>query len=36
VAEAVNAARNSGRPSIALQVERDGARRFMAIPLRAA
>jgi serine protease Do len=36
VAEAVNAARNAGRPSIALQVERDGARRFVAIPLRAA
>jgi serine protease Do len=36
VAEAVSAAREAGRPSIALQVERDGARRFVAIPLRAA
>ncbi len=36
VTEAVNAARSAGRPSIALQVERDGARRFVAIPLRAA
>jgi len=36
VAEAVSAARSAGRPSIALQVERDGARRFVAIPLRAA
>ncbi len=35
VAEAVNAARSAGRPSIALQVERDGARRFVAIPLNA-
>ncbi|CAH0304833.1 Do family serine endopeptidase [Roseomonas sp. CECT 9278] len=36
VTEAVSAARSAGRPSIALQVERDGARRFVAIPLRAA
>ena len=36
VIEAVSAARSAGRPSIALQVERDGARRFVAIPLRAA
>jgi serine protease Do len=36
VAEAVAAARGAGRPSIALQVEREGARRFVAIPLRAA
>jgi serine protease Do len=36
VTEAVNAARSAGRPSIALQIERDGARRFVAIPLRAA
>jgi serine protease Do len=35
VAEAVRAARRAGRPSIALQVERDGARRFVAIPLNA-
>jgi serine protease Do len=35
VAEAVDAARSAGRPSIALQVERDGARRFVAIPLNA-
>jgi serine protease Do len=35
VSEAVSAARGAGRPSIALQVERDGARRFVAIPLRA-
>ncbi|WP_198369603.1 Do family serine endopeptidase [Roseomonas rosulenta] len=35
VSEAVNAARSAGRPSIALQVERDGARRFVAIPLTA-
>jgi serine protease Do len=36
VTEAVSAARSAGRPSIALQVERDGARRFVASPLRAA
>ena len=36
VAEAVAAARSAGRPSIALQVEREGARRFIALPLRAA
>ncbi len=36
VAEAVGAARSAGRPSIALQIERDGARRFVAVPLRAA
>jgi serine protease Do len=36
VSEAVAAARSAGRPSIAFQVERDGARRFVAIPLRAA
>jgi len=35
VVEAVTAARSAGRPSIALQVERDGARRFVAIPLNA-
>jgi serine protease Do len=35
VAEAVRAARRAGLPSIALQVERDGARRFVAIPLNA-
>ncbi|MBR0684008.1 Do family serine endopeptidase [Roseomonas eburnea] len=35
VAEAVSAARTAGRPSIALQVEREGARRFVAIPLNA-
>jgi serine protease Do len=36
VVEAVNAARSAGRPSIALQVERAGSRRFIALPLRAA
>ena len=36
VVEAVNAARNAGRPSIALQIERDQARSFIALPLRAA
>ncbi len=36
VVEAVTAARTAGRSSIALQVERDGARRFVAVPLRAA
>ena len=36
VVEAVNAARSAGRPSIALQVEREGSRRFIALPLRAA
>ncbi|WP_372624110.1 Do family serine endopeptidase [Falsiroseomonas sp.] len=35
VVEAVGAARSAGRPSIAFQVERDGARRFVAIPLNA-
>ncbi len=36
VVDAVKSAREAGRPSIALQVERDGARRFIALPLRAA
>ena len=36
VVAAVRSAREAGRPSIALQVERDGARRFIALPLRAA
>ncbi|MBR0652422.1 Do family serine endopeptidase [Roseomonas terrae] len=36
VVDAVKSAREAGRPSIALQVERDGARRFIAVPLRAA
>jgi serine protease Do len=36
VVDAVKTAREAGRPSIALQVERDGARRFIALPLRAA
>lgn len=36
VLDAVKSARDAGRPSIALQVERDGARRFVAVPLRAA
>lgn len=36
VVEAVNAARSAGRPSIALQVERQGNSRFIALPLRAA
>ncbi|MBW6401268.1 Do family serine endopeptidase [Roseomonas sp. HJA6] len=36
VVDAVRAAREAGRPSIAFQVERDGARRFIALPLRAA
>jgi len=36
VVEAVGAARQAGRASIALQVEREGARRFVALPLRAA
>ena len=35
VVEALSAARSAGRPSIAFQVERDGARRFVAIPLNA-
>ena len=35
VAEAVNAARNAGRSSIALQIERDQGRSFVALPLRA-
>jgi serine protease Do len=33
VTAAVKAARDAGRPSIALQVEREGGRRFMALPL---
>jgi hypothetical protein len=33
--EALSAARSAGRPAIAFQVERDGARRFVAIPLNA-
>jgi serine protease Do len=36
VVDAVKTAREAGRPSIAFQVERDGARRFIAVPLRAA
>ncbi|MBP0466313.1 trypsin-like peptidase domain-containing protein [Roseomonas sp. PWR1] len=36
VVEAVGAARDAGRGSIALQVEREGASRFVALPLRAA
>ncbi len=36
VAEAVNAARSAGRPSIALLVERGGDRLFIAVPLAAA
>ncbi len=36
VVEAVRAAREAGRPSIAFQVERNGAQRFVALPLRAA
>ncbi|WP_027285073.1 DegQ family serine endoprotease [Rubritepida flocculans] len=36
VIEAVEAARAAGRPSIALQVEREGESRFIALPLRAA
>jgi len=36
VVDAVKSAREAGRASIALQVERDGARRFIALPLRAA
>lgn len=35
VAEAVRAARAEGRSSVALQVERDGARRFVAVPVSA-
>ncbi|WP_198374321.1 Do family serine endopeptidase [Neoroseomonas rubea] len=35
VVEAVTAARAAGHASIALQVERDGARRFVAVPLQA-
>ncbi|MBB5691656.1 Do family serine endopeptidase [Roseomonas alkaliterrae] len=36
VAEAIAAARAAGRPSVALQIERDGRSRFVALPLRAA
>jgi serine protease Do len=36
VVAAVRSALEAGRPSIAFQVERDGARRFVALPLRAA
>ena len=35
VVDAVTAARNAGRPSIALQIERDQGRSFVALPLRA-
>jgi serine protease Do len=35
VAQAVGAARRDGRPAIALQVERDGGRAFVALPLKA-
>ena len=35
VVDAVNAARNAGRSSIALQIERDQGRSFVALPLRA-
>jgi serine protease Do len=35
VAEAVAAARRDNRPAIALQIERDGGRAFVALPLRA-
>ena len=35
VAEAVTAARRDNRPAIALQIERDGGRAFVALPLRA-
>ena len=35
VAEAVSAARRDNRPAIALQIERDGGRAFVALPLRA-
>jgi serine protease Do len=36
VVDAVGAAREAGRGSVAMQVERDGASRFVALPLRAA
>ncbi len=36
VVDAVGAAREAGRGSVAIQVERDGASRFLALPLRAA
>jgi serine protease Do len=36
VADAVTAARAAGRPAVALQIEREGRSRFVAIPLRAA
>jgi serine protease Do len=35
LAEAVNSARRDNRPAIALQVERDGGRAFIALPLKA-
>ncbi|MDB5375142.1 MAG: degP, partial [Belnapia sp.] len=35
VADAVSAARRDNRPAIALQIERDGGRAFIALPLRA-
>ena len=35
VVDAVNAARNAGRSSVALQIERDQGRSFVALPLRA-
>jgi serine protease Do len=34
VTEAVSAARRGGRPAIALQIERNGSRAFVALPLR--
>ena len=34
VSEAVRAARKAGRPSIALQIEREGGRAFVALPLK--
>ena len=36
VVDAVSAAREAGRGSVAIQVEREGASRFLALPLRAA
>jgi serine protease Do len=36
VAEAVDAARKAGRSNVAMLVERDGARLFVALPLAAA
>jgi serine protease Do len=35
LAEAVRSARRDNRPAIALQVERDGGRAFIALPLKA-